>query len=348
MSIIDELIKTPGKWLSGEGPHSNIVISTRLRLARNLSIYPFPNSMSESEFLEINNLVELKTKNIKIIKNPYFIRLNEMGALDREILVERHLMSREMLAKNNAMVIVTDDEETSILVNEEDHLRLQVLASGLQLKKCWKLINEIDDGYEKELPFAFSTEYGYLTSCPTNVGTGMRASVLVHLPGLVLSRHINQVLKGLANIGMAVRGYYGEGTESIGNFYQISNQVTLGKIEEDIIDNLDKIVNQIIENELKARDVLYNELKIDLEDQIHRAYGTLKNARIISSKEATELISTLKLGVDLKLIKDVQFSTINELLIFTQPSHLQKRKKKIMEPKERDIERAQIIRASLN
>ncbi|HOK40145.1 MAG TPA: protein arginine kinase [bacterium] len=347
MNIIEELIKTPEKWLDGKGPYSDIVISSRIRLARNLANFPFPNQATKEELNNIKNLVETKIKKIKSFKDLFVIKLNEIEEIDKHILIERHLMSHDMLEKPDGMVIVNEEEEVSILVNEEDHLRLQVLTSGLQLKKCWKIINELDDAIEKEMQYAFSSEYGYLTSCPTNVGTGLRASVLVHLPGLVLSKHINQVLKSLANIGIAVRGYYGEGTEVIGNFYQISNQLTLGKEENTIIDDLEKIIKKIIENELQSREILYNELKIDLEDQIFRAYGILKNARIISSKEATELLSTLKLGIDLKLIKDIETSVLNELLIFTQPSHLQKKKKKLMEAKARDIERAQIIRQRL-
>lgn len=347
-SNIEEILKYPGKWLDGTGPHSDIVISSRIRLARNIATLPFPNMASKEELLDIVNIIEQKSKNIAILENHLFYSLSDMKMLDRDILVERHLMSHEMIEKNEAMVIVANDEEVSILVNEEDHLRIQVMISGLNLKKCWKIIEEIDDTLEKELQFAFSSEYGYLTSCPTNVGTGMRASVLVHLPALVLTKHIQQVLKGLTNIGMAVRGYYGEGTDSIGNFYQISNQVTLGKMEEDIVDDIDKIVTQIVENENKAREVLYNDLKTELKDQIFRAEGILKNAHIISSKETTELLSTIKLGIDLDLIKDIEISTINELLIFTQPSHLQKRKNRKMSAKERDIIRAQIIRSKLN
>lgn len=348
MKKIDDLILTPGKWLDGTGPYSDIVISSRIRLARNLDALPFPNKSTFDELEDILNIVTAKTKNINVINNPSIYRLKDLPVIDKEILVERHIMSHEMAKKEISMVIVSEEEDVSILVNEEDHLRFQVLASGLQLKNCWKKIEEIEDTFEKELKFAFSSEFGYLTACPTNVGTGMRASVLVHLPALVITKHINQVLKGLDNIGMAIRGYYGEGTDAIGNFYQISNQITLGKIEEEIVDNIDKIIIQIIENEIKAREILYNELKTTLEDQIYRAYGVLKNARIISSNEATELLSTLKLGVDLNLCKDIKKSMINELLIFTQPFHLQKRKKALMEPKERDIARAQIIRTRLN
>jgi protein arginine kinase len=348
MKKIDDFILTPGKWLDGSGPHSDIVVSSRIRLARNLDNFVFPHRSSSEELDDIINIVVEKTKNIKKIKNPSIYKLKDLPTIDREILVERHIMSHEMTKKDYAMVVVSEEEDISILVNEEDHLRFQVMASGLQLKECWHKIEEIEEIYEKELKFAFSSEFGYLTACPTNVGTGMRASVLVHLPALVITKHINQVLKGLDNIGMAIRGYYGEGTDAIGNFYQISNQITLGKIEEDIVDNIDKIILQIIDNEIKAREILYNELKTTLEDQIYRAYGILKNARIISSNEATELLSTLKLGVDLNLCKDIKKSMINELLIFTQPFHLQKRKKILMEPKERDIARAQIIRSRLN
>lgn len=348
MKKIDDIILTPGKWLDGKGPNSDIVLSSRIRLARNLETFPFPNRAKDEELDDINNIIIEKIKNINLLDDSSIYRMNELPHIDRQILVERHIMSHEMTKKEHSMVIVNDEEDISILVNEEDHLRFQVMASGLQLKNCWKTIDNVEDSFEKELKFAFSSEFGYLTSCPTNVGTGMRASVLVHLPALVITKHINQVLKGLDNIGMAIRGYYGEGTDAIGNFYQISNQITLGKIEEEIVDNIDKIILQIIDNEIKAREILHKDLKTTLEDQIYRAYGILKNARIISSNEATELLSTLKLGVDLNLCSDIEKSMINELLIFTQPFHLQKRKKSTMEPKERDIARASIIRSRLN
>ena len=242
------------------------------------------------------------------------------------------------------MLIAEPSEKLSIMVNEEDHLRIQAIDSGLQLTKIWEKISSLDDEIDNKLNYAFSPEYGYLTACPTNVGTGMRCSVLVHLPGIVLIKQLQKIQTAIEKVGLTIRGYYGEGTESIGNFFQISNQITLGKTESDIIAKIDNIVHKIIEHEESSRKILYQESKARLEDQIFRAYGILKNARIISSNETMTLLSFLRLGVNMKIVPEIPVTKLNEILVLLQPGHLQKIAGSEIHQDRRDTIRAQIIR----
>jgi len=342
------LLNQGGEWLRGSGPDAEIVISSRVRLARNVSDIPFPAKADDKEKAALLNHIEKVIDNSKFLTEALFLRLNQLDDLDRQFLVERHLISREHAqGEVGSAVIIGKRELLNIMVNEEDHLRLQVLHSGFQLQESWSLINELDNDLEKKLDFAFSPHLGYLTSCPTNVGTGLRASVMLHLPALVITKQINQVLQAILKLGLAVRGLYGEGTEASGNLFQISNQVTLGKSEEDIISSLEKVIKQIIGHERNARKLLIKNNVKQVEDRVGRAYGVLKNARVISSKEAIELLSTLRMGVDLGILPQVNRQTINELFLLTQPAHLQKSAGEKLSPDNRDIKRSNLIREKL-
>ncbi len=257
-------------------------------------------------------------------------------------------MSKEHAAEGeNKGLSIGRDEITSIMVNEEDHLRIQVMQSGFNLRGAWRTIDEIDNELSEMLDFSYSPELGFLTACPTNVGTGIRASVMLHLPSLVMSKQINKVLQAISKLSLTARGLYGEGTEASGNFFQISNQVSLGHREEDIIDNIERIIKQIIEHEQNARELLLSQNRELLEDRIWRAFGILKSAHIISSKETIDLLSTVRLGVDINVVKNISRSLVNELFILTQPAHLQKIEQKKLNPNQRDIKRAALIRVKL-
>ena len=344
---IEVLLHRNAEWLMGAGPEAYIVVSSRLRFARNISGLPFPGRADSATRNEVRELVERVLEGARLMHGSLYIRLDELGEMDRHFLVERHLISREHARGDQGSGLAIGDKEImSLMVNEEDHLRLQVLRSGFQLKEALEQINRLDNEMGKKLDYAFSPSFGFLTSCPTNVGTGLRASVMLQLPGLVLANQIKQVLQAIAKLGLAVRGMYGEGTEASGNLFQISNQVTLGMSEEDIVHNLEKVINQIVGHESKARKALLQKNRKVLEDRVHRALGLLTSARIISSKETIDLLSALKLGLDLKLV-DLDLGTINELFILTQPAHLQKLAGKELKAEERDIVRANLIRRKL-
>jgi len=345
---IEFLLKRDADWLKGDGPEARIVVSSRIRFARNIRNRRFPGRADASARRQVRELVESSLDRSSLMQGSLRVRLDELGDLDRLFLVERHLISREHARGHDGSALVIGDKEvTSLMINEEDHLRIQILLSGFQLKKALGELNELDDDLEKYLEYAFLPSVGYLTSCPTNVGTGMRASVMMHLPGLVMADQINQVLQAIAKLGLAVRGLYGEGTEASGNLFQISNQATLGKTEKDIVDNLEGVINQIVEHEKRAQQVLFNKNRAALEDRVCRAYGLLTNARIISSKETIELLSALKLGLDCGLI-NLELGAINELFVITQPAHLQKLAGSELKSEERDALRADLIRKKLS
>ncbi|HEX4696691.1 MAG TPA: protein arginine kinase [Candidatus Udaeobacter sp.] len=342
------MLSTAGEWLRGEGPHRQIVISSRVRLARNLRDRPFPGWAKKAERTSILELIRSHVEELPEMQEAFSESLQDLTALDRQVLVERHLISREHAAKGGGSAVVVNRRQTlSIMINEEDHLRMQSIRSGLQLKQAFKLIDKIDSALESKLDFAFDSRLGYLTACPTNVGTGMRASAMLHLPGLVLSELINQVVQAVSKIGLAVRGLYGEGTEAMGNLFQISNQTTLGEKEEEIINRLSKVIETIIEKEHDARQVLLQKKSNTLFDQIGRAYGVLTYAHAMPSKEALNLLSVLKLGMDLGAFPEDQRLQIDELFIDTQPAHLQKSSQQKLNAEERDHLRAQIIRDRL-
>ncbi|MCX5692365.1 MAG: protein arginine kinase [Candidatus Omnitrophica bacterium] len=342
---LDDLLNNTGEWIRCTGPVCDIVMSSRVRLARNLANYPFSHWASKKEQETILGTAKESILSIKKLKDSLFVEIGKLDPIDKQFLVERHLMSKEhMIDAENKGLCVGQDEVISIMINEEDHLRMQVMKSGFNLKEAWQIINDIDTELGNLLDFAYSVDFGYLTACPTNAGTGMRASVMLHLPSLVMTKQIGKVLQAITKLSLTARGLYGEGTEASGNFFQISNQVSLGHKEEDIIDNIDRIIKQIVGHEQSARETLLSQNREALEDRIWRAYGTLKSAHIITSTETIDLLSLVRLGVDLGVIKQLDRTLINELFVITQPAHLQKLEKKKLGPNQRDVKRAEIIR----
>lgn len=346
---LDDLTHTVGEWLRGIGPEADIVISSRIRLARNLSNFPFLNRCSAQHRSEIAEQISREIKRLTITPILQYIDVEHLDRLDRMFLVERQLISRELAEASGARgVALSESENVSLMINEEDHLRLQVLHSGLALEECWEEINRFDDALDTHLPFAFNEELGYLTACPTNVGTGIRVSVMLHLPALVLTREVQKVIQALQKIGLAVRGLYGEGSQAMGDFYQISNQVTLGKSEHDLIKSVKDVVPSIIQYERRVRSTLINENRQDLFDKVSRAYGILKTAQKISSEETMQLLSRLRMGVNLGLVPELKIPVVNELFIHTQPAHLQKIRHAPLESEERNIARASYLRNRLS
>jgi len=314
-------------WLDGSGPQSHLVLSTRVRLARNLAGHPFPIRSTEADREKILSEVQEAAATVGSLRGSASLRLDRLGRTDRQLLHERHLVSKELAApdadfppKTGSAVLLQGHLAT--MVNEEDHLRLQGLYSGLALEAAWAGVGTLDAELGQRLAFAFHSEFGYLTSCPTNVGTGLRASVLIHLPGLVLTKEIHKVLQSLVQVGLTFRGLYGEGSDVVGNFFQLSNQTTLGKSENELLDHLGKLVGQVIGYEEQAREVLLRDAPGVIEDKVWRAYGLLRYARALSFEEAMNLLSGVRLGVGLGLIPDVAVYTLNKLLVFTQPAHL--------------------------
>ena len=345
---LNDLIYHVSGWLKGNGPNSDIVISSRIRLARNFMDLPFPHWAKKEQSETVLVKSQAAFEKTPELADALFLRLDDMDNIDKQLLVERHLMSNEhAIRSNQKALLVNPDENIAIMVNEEDHLRIQVMESGFDLDVTWNIINSIDNRLSTMLPYAFKKEWGYLTACPTNTGTGMRGSIMLHLPALVMSRQINRVLEAIAKLSFTTRGLYGEGTQASGNFFQISNQVSLGQREEEILGNIKGVIKQIIEQEEKAREALLAEHREMLEDRIWRSFGTLKNAHIITSNETVELLSMLRLGNDIGLVKNIERGLINELFILTQPAHLQKLENKKLSSNERDVKRAQIIREKL-
>lgn len=349
MMQLSEYLNRTGTWLAGQGPEGDIVMSSRIRLARNLEGHKFLHQISENEKAEIERYLYERLKNLPVQQSLHYFRLDKLDAIDRLLLVERHLVSKEHASGNGARgVFVTENESMSIMVNEEDHLRVQALHAGLQLEQTWLEINDLDSAIEERVNYAFSSKFGYLTCCPTNVGTGMRASVMLHLPALVMTKQITKVFESVAKIGLAVRGLFGEGTYASGDFYQISNQLTLGKAEIGIVENIGSVVPQIVRYERTVRDTLVSQSKELLEDRVWRAYGLLENARVISSEETLDLLSAVRLGVNLGMIDRLDTGTVNALFILTQPAHLQKLHKKRLDTASRDKARADFIRERLS
>ncbi|WP_081735535.1 protein arginine kinase [Paenibacillus gorillae] len=337
-------------WMKGDGPESDIVISSRIRIARNLSHKPFPMLATNDQLVEVmEQLTEVENSGkLKPIGKFETIVLSELNELERRVLVEKHLISPNLANESRGgAVILSDNESVSIMINEEDHLRIQCLYPGFQIKEAWTHANRIDDVFEDETDYAFDEKKGYLTSCPTNVGTGIRASVMMHLPALVLTQQINRILSAVTQVGLAVRGLYGEGSEALGNLFQISNQITLGQSETEIIDNLHGVAKQIIEHEKAARSRLMSESRLRIEDRVKRSYGILSYAAVIDSKESAQRLSDVRLGVDLGLLDDVSPQIMNELIVMTQPGFLQQAFNEKMSAEQRDYRRAELIRKQL-
>jgi len=345
---LDSLTQSSGEWLRAAGPEADIVISSRIRLARNLSSFPFTNRATTHQKAEIEQYLKGRLDKIEFDPRLDYFNIATLSPLDRQLLVERQLVSRELSNSEGPRgVAVATNEIISVMVNEEDHLRLQVLRSGFALDEAWQDADRLDDKLEERVPYAFSEELGYLTACPTNVGTGLRASVMLHLPALVLIKQIEKVFRALQKINLAVRGLYGEGSRASGDFYQISNQVTLGKSETTIINEIRDVIPQIITYEKQARQTLTRDNRAAVLDRVRRAYGTLKSAAMMTSEETMDLLSNVRLGVNLGLIDDINILEVNELFLQTQPAHLQKLLGRELDSEERNTERARYLRNRL-
>lgn len=344
----EELFTTTSPWLLGEGPHAEMVLSTRIRLARNLRDVPFTHRAREEQLQGVLASVTSAAQQSAALRDGLLLRMSECTPIERQVLVERHLVSHELGdGARPRGILVAPDQRLSLMINEEDHLRLQALTPGFQLAEAWSLADRADDELDPSLEFAFSEEIGYLTSCPTNAGTGLRASVLIHLPALVLLEEIQQVLKSVMQVGLNVRGLYGEHSEVMGNLFQISNQTTLGRSERDSIESLERVTRQIIETEERARERMVRDARVQIEDKVWRAYGTLRFCRSVHAREVINLCSAVRLGVALNLPGLCALRTLNELLVLAQPAHLQRAHGGELSPAERNIVRAQLVRERL-
>ncbi len=345
---LEDLARQCGEWLRGSGPESDIVISSRIRLARNLADFPFIRQCNESDRFAIEKNLKETIFSIGQWKDLSYVDVNTLAKVDRQFLVERQLISREHAESDGARSVAIDQQEKfSLMINEEDHLRIQVMHSGLALDSAWKRINEIDDLLEENLTYAFHPRFGYLTACPTNVGTGMRVSVMLHLPALVITRQIEKVFRSLQKISLAVRGLYGEGSQAMGDFYQISNQITLGRSEQELLQQVNDVVPVLIDYERKARQYLVRESQKDLHDRVSRAFGILCTAQTISSEETMHLLSSVRMGINLGLIENLEIPMVNQLFIHTQPAHLQKIRGSELDTADRNIERAHYLKNHL-
>src|SRR4051794_10630401 len=345
---IHAFLVPPADIAKRKGPHDRIVMSSRVRLARNIKEAAFPGWAKKPERVRVLDLIRPTIEGLPEMKDSFSDTMDSLSTLDKQILVERHLISREHAAKSAGSGLVLNRDETlCVMINEEDHLRMQALRPGLQLRQAWTTIDQADSQLEKKLEFAFSPEWGYLTACPTNIGTGIRVSAMLHLPGLVLAEQINPIIQSVNKLGLAVRGLYGEGTEALGNVFQVSNQMTLGETEGGIVERLEKVLAQIIEHEENARATLLEKKPKMVFNHIGRAYGILANAHSISSKETMNLLSLMKLGVDLNLFTNTKIALVDELFIITQPAHLQKQFSEKLSAEERDLLRADMLRDRL-
>jgi protein arginine kinase len=341
-------LAAPAEITRRKGPHDRIVMSSRVRLARNIKEAAFPGWAKKPERIRVLDLIRPVVETLPEMKDSFSDSMDSLSTLDKQILVERHLISREHAAKSAGSGLVLNREETlCFMINEEDHLRMQALRPGLQIRQAWQAIDQADSMLEKKLDYAFNADWGYLTACPTNIGTGIRVSAMLHLPGLVLAEQINPIIQSVNKLGLAVRGLYGEGTEALGNVFQVSNQMTLGEAESAIVERLEKVLAQIIEHEENARATLIEKKPKMVYNHIGRAYGILANAHSISSKETMNLLSLMKMGVDIGLFPGVDRSLVDELFILTQPAHLQKQHSEKLSAEERDLLRADMVRERL-
>jgi protein arginine kinase len=348
VSALRQLIESPAEWLGGASEEGELVLSCRVRLARNLDHVPFPHRAKPSTRKKVLEEAKEALGACETMRTAVSIDLDSIPAGDRMVLFERHLVSIEMVQNHESgALVVQTGERLSAMINEEDHLRLQSLASGFSIREAFERIDKLDNELDERFTYAFSENLGYLTACPTNVGTGLRVSAMVHLPGIVHNNDLPQIVKGLNNVRLTVRGMYGEGSNAMGNMFQISNSITLGLSEEDTVLGLESHVRKVLEFEKKAREVLLRKARSLLEDRIYRAHGLLKSARLVTSKEAMDLLSDVRLGVGLGIITDVSISQLNELLIMIKPMHLQELHGRSMSPEERDKVRADFIRGKL-
>jgi protein arginine kinase len=352
MSFDPSLLPDGGlAWLDASGDQSDVVLSTRIRLARNIEGYAFTGRAREGERLRVWALVRDAVPSVPALAGSVMIRVDELAYEHRQLLHERHLISRELAGLEDQGVrggaAVCVGEGVGLMVNEEDHLRLQAVRSGFALDGATAAITRLDQELGQRVPFSFHEEFGFLTACPTNTGTGMRASVLIHLPGLVLTKEIAKVLAGLQQMGLTYRGLYGEGSEVLGSFFQVSNQTTLGRSEDDLTDHLAKVVRHVIQREQEARRVLWRDAGYIIEDKLWRAYGTLRYARSLPFEEAMSLLSSVRLAVGLQLVSGLSVYTLNKLLIYSQPGHLAMSEGRELTEAEAGIARARFVRQAL-
>jgi len=344
----EELFVSSAPWLKGEGPHADMVLSTRIRLARNLRDVPFTHRAADEQLHGVLASVASAVSPSGTLGGGLLLKMQDCTPIERQVLVERHLVSHELGdGARPRGIYLAPDERVSIMINEEDHMRLQALTPGFQLAEAWSLADSADDVLDESLDYAFSDEIGYLTACPTNAGTGLRASVLIHLPALVLLEEIQRVLKSVMQVGLNVRGLYGEHSDVMGNLFQISNQTTLGRSESDSIESLERVTRQVIEAEEHARERLLRDARVQIEDKVWRAYGLLRHCRSVSSEEVINLCSAVRLGASLGTQGLCPIRVINELLVLTQPAHLQRMHGGELTPGERNVYRAQLVRERL-
>lgn len=356
MNIPDPRRNSLSKWIEGSGPYQDVVFSSRIRLARNLNDFPFPEQLNTEGQKQVIDKIDSVLSAGPVeqeLGKLHTVRLKELPAIQRQVFVEKHVISpqhADVSGDSAKAVILRDDEAIAIMVNEEDHLRIQVLLPGLQLVEAFNLASKVDDAIEAFIPYGFDEKFGYLTCCPTNAGTGLRASVMVHLPGLAMTQQIGKILRAFSQVGLAVRGSYGEGTEAKGNLYQVSNQITLGRSESDIIKDLSMVTKKLIEQERATRDFLTqnHETELRLKDRICRSFGILSHARIITTGEALGLLSDLRMGIDVGIVKDVEAKAVSELMVLIQPAYIQYMVGEDLSSEERDIARAELIREYLS
>jgi len=346
---VSDMLRLEGSWFAQDGPLGDAVLSTRVRLARNLSGSRFPPRALPEELHQILESLEAALgRTAPLTAHPLF-RMEALSALERQFLLERHLASHELVSDGRHRGLAfAADEALSVMVNEEDHLRLQGLAPGFQLDACYAAVDALDTRLGQEVEYAFADDFGFLTACPTNVGTGMRASVLIHLPALVLTRRIKKVLAGVSQVGLAVRGFYGEGTDVLGNFFQVSNQITLGEKETQTLLNLERVIHQVLEHEARAREVLLKDAGDQIRDKVQRALGVLGHAHLLSSQEVVGLASAVRLGITMEMDGLPSLRTVNALLLFVQPAHLQLRAGRELGSQERNAYRAALVREWLS
>lgn len=340
------------EWMEDAGPSSDIVLSTRVRLARNLRDLRFGLRARAEDRREVLDRARSAAGASATLGDGVALLMDRLSPAARRQLLERHVVSKELVGDgtgpaSDAALLLATGETLGVMVNEEDHLRLQSLMGGLRLRDAWHRVDRLDEELAQRLEYAFHPEFGFLTSCPTNAGTGLRASVLVHLPGLVLTQEIAKVLQGISQVGLTFRGLYGEGSEVVGNFFQISNQTTLGKSEEELIDQLQKIVQQVIRYERQARSILLRDARSVIEDKVWRAYGLLRYAHSIGFEEVMNLLSGVRLGAGLKLIPGPSVLTLNQVMLFSQSAHLERLAGRPLESSEEDVARATYIRGVL-
>lgn len=348
--LFDDLLNNPAKWMVESRDEHDIVLTSRIRLARNLTATPFPGWATRQQREETLKLTSGEVRQIPVMKGGYYAELSGLTQQQKQLLVERHLISRELAARSEGCaVLISRSQNASILFNEEDHLRLQYILPGIQLKKAWGAISKIDSELEARLPYAYNTRLGYLTACPTNLGTGMRASVMMHLPGLVISEQMQQVVQAAAQLNITVRGLYGEGTEATGNLFQISNQSTLGDSEDRIVERMTRFTSDLAHQEWNARRRLLQSSSLQVKDRVSRAYGLLTNATLLSTQEALALLSFLRMGASLDIFSRQALKNVNKTIMNIQPAHLARLSTTDQTTSEhRDQIRADMIRKELS